>query len=107
MMSKNNEKASKPLKYKKLKKQLKASFKQIRQALKKESPLEAELVQTFCTQARLMATYPDKGSEYYPAFLNLIERFALAAEAANDPTKLAETVAAIERMKKSCHKRYK
>ena len=92
--------------YKHLKERMKANFKQVRKAVKKGRPLDTELVRTFCSDARLMTTYPDKGSEYYPAFLEWVERLASAVEL-GDCSKLAEAVAALRRMEKDCHKRYK
>jgi XXXCH domain-containing protein len=85
---------------------MKADFKQIRKAVKKGRSIDAELVRSFCSDALLMTTYPGKGDEYYAAFLEQVERLAAAVERGDGPM-LVEAVAAVRRMEKACHKRFK
>jgi XXXCH domain-containing protein len=92
--------------YKQLKERMRADFKQIRKAVRKGKPLDAELVRAFCADARRMTTYPGKGDEYYPAFRDLVECLEKALEQGSESA-LADTVASIRRMEKACHKRYK
>jgi XXXCH domain-containing protein len=92
--------------YGQLKERMKADFKQIRKAVKKDRSIDAELVRSFCSDALLMTTYPGKGDEYYPAFREQVERLAKAVGQGDGPM-LAEAVAAVRRMEKACHKRFK
>ena len=92
--------------YKQLKERMKADFKQIRKAVKKGRPLDAALVRTFCSDARLMTTYPGKGDEYYAAFREQVESLAEAAEQ-GDRDMLLEAVTTLRRIEKACHNRFK
>ena len=95
-----------PPTYGQLKERMKADFKQIRKAVKKGRSTDTELVRSFCSDALLMTTYPGKGDEYYAAFREQVERLAKAVQQGDGPM-LAETVAAVRRMEKACHKRFK
>jgi XXXCH domain-containing protein len=92
--------------YKQLKARMKADFKQIRKAVRKHRPLDMELVRAFFSDARLMTTYPGKGDEYCTVFLERVESLAAAAKR-GDWAMLQDTVAAVQEMKKQCHKRFK
>lgn len=95
-----------PLEYKQLKRWMKADFKQIRKAVRKGRPLDMELVNRFCSDARLMTTYEGKGDEYYGAFLKHVDSLAEAAKR-GDQAALKEAVAALQKMEKQCHRRFK
>ncbi len=92
--------------YKVLKERMRADFRQIRRAARRRAPLDMELVRAFCLDARLMTEYPGKGDEYYPEFLDRVEIMAAAAER-GDRAALEDAVAAVRRLKKECHKRFK
>lgn len=92
--------------YEQLKKRMKADLKQIRKAVRKRRPLDVELVCAFCSDAWLMTTYPGKGDEYYTVFRERVESLTAAAKR-GDWAMLEDAVAAVEEMKKQCHKRFK
>ena len=92
--------------YKQLKVQMKADFKQIRKAVRKRRSLDMKVVRGFCSNARLMIGYPGKGDEFYPVFLERVERLEAAAKQ-GEWAMLEDAVVAIEEMKKQCHKRFK
>jgi len=92
--------------YKQLKVRMKSDFKLIRRAVKKGSQLDVGLIRAFCSDALLMMEYQNKGDDCYPAFRECVERLATAAEL-GDRTRLTDAVAAVHRMKKRCHKRFK
>ena len=92
--------------YGQLKERMKADFKQIRKTVKKGRSIDAELVRSFCSDALLMTTYPGKGDEYYAAFREQVERLATAVQQGDGPM-IRETVTAVRRMEKACHKQFK
>ena len=104
-MERNNEGEGYP-EYKQLKQRMKADFKQIRKAVKKGRAPDTELVRSFCSDAQLMTTYPEKGNEYYPDFQDRVKNLEEAAEQ-RDWAKLADVVAEVRRVEKECHKRFK
>ncbi len=92
--------------FKQLKKRMKADFKQIRKAVRKRRPLDTELIRRFCSDARLMTTYPGKGDEYYPGFLKRADSFEAAAKRGSWDL-LEDAVVALQKTEKQCHKRFK
>lgn len=92
--------------YKQLKRWMKADWKQIREAVRKGRPLDMELVDRFCSDARLMTTHEGKGDDYYGAFLKQVDSLAEAAKS-GDQVRLKEAVAALTEMEKQCHRKFK
>lgn len=92
--------------YKQLKRWMKADLKQIREAVRKGRQLDIELVDRFCSDARLMTTHEGKGDEYYGVFLKQVDSLAEAAKR-GDQAALKEAVAALRKMEKQCHRRFK
>jgi XXXCH domain-containing protein len=92
--------------YKKLKKRMKNTFKEIRRHLSDGVLPSAKMTEIFFRDSELMVTYPNCGEEYYAEykkccaeFQNAFERGDLAA----CRTKSEE----ISRIKSDCHKKYK
>ena len=96
----------KKLKCKKLKKQMQATFKAIRNNLSESSLPDSVTVQTFMRDALIMVSYPDYGDEYYEAFAETCQRFSQAYES-GDLEAVKTAFAEIDQMKKDCHNRYK
>ncbi len=92
--------------YKKLKKAMSGSFKQIRQELQAGHLPALETVRQFHGQCLAMTEYPGKGEDFYAVFRESADRLLAGVERA-DLTLAQEAVAQLEARRKSCHGQYK
>jgi len=88
--------------YKVLKKRLDKSLKTIGDRLKNRSIPSNIEIELFCSNARLMTTYPGYDDKMYPVFLQLIREFQEAFHQF-DIEKCQALFADIKAMKKTCH----
>lgn len=98
-------KAAGTVRYKDLKKRMKQTFKHIGLALAAGQAPEAGVLADFIADSRRMTAYPGKGDAFYPAYNAAVDRLEAAA-ASGDLAAMAESVAALGRMKKECHSRH-
>jgi len=105
-MEKRSKQHNEQSEYNQLKVRMKSDFKLIRRAVKKGALPDVELARTFRSEAHLMTEFPDKGDENYPQFRDVVDKLATAVEVGDRAT-LADAVAAMHRMKKECHRRFK
>lgn len=104
-------------KYKPLKKRMKSVFKGVAAALAAGAlPIQADL-DLFVADSRLMCQYPGKGDEFYPAYLEAVDRLIALVEEAKSQTPGTEDYAqavtqallaanALNQLKKDCHSRH-
>ncbi|QTA83561.1 XXXCH domain-containing-protein [Desulfonema limicola] len=93
-------------KYKKLKKNMKITFREISNNLINNILPNDSIVSLFLTDSKLMITCFDKGDEYYEEYSNACEKFRLAFEAKEiEACKIA--FAELTQIKTKCHKQYK
>lgn len=93
-------------KYSTLKKWMKKEFKAIGEALALGQMPDPDLAESFVSDSLLMCTYPDKGDEYYPAYIAATGKFGAAVKA-GDLAAAQEAVAELGALKRDCHDRYK
>ena len=97
----------KPEEYNDLKKRMSTDFKAImKSCIKDKSIPEATLVGRFYRDSQAMCNYPDKGEEFYDAFL---KQAGLFYEAFKKPdlSAMSSAIISLGRMKKECHDKYK
>lgn len=101
-------KTGKPLSsgYKPLKKSMKDYFKIVFKAIHQDALPPTEAMESFLADARDMATFPGKGDEHYPRFIEACDDFA-EAFAQKDMPRLRQVVDDLNHMKTECHARYK
>lgn len=92
--------------YKPLKKNMKDDFKAIFKAIHQDSLPPADIMESFLSDARNMATFPGKGDEHYPRFLEACDDFA-EAFAQDDMPRMRQLVDDLNHMKTECHARFK
>ncbi|MEW5771947.1 MAG: GAK system XXXCH domain-containing protein [Thermodesulfobacteriota bacterium] len=92
--------------YSTLKRWMKKEFKAIRAALDLGRMPDPDLAESFVADSLLMATYPEKGEEFYSAYVAATEAFAAAITAGDLPAAQA-AVAGLAALKRDCHDRYK
>ena len=92
--------------YKPLKKQMKDSFKVIFKAIHQDALPPVDAVESFLADAGEMATYPGRGDEHYPRFVEACEDFA-EAFAEKDVSRMRLLVDDLNHMKTECHARHK
>lgn len=96
-------------KYKVLKKRMRQTFKSLAASLAAGTPPPAEVLDLFASDSRLMCAFPGLGDEFYPPYLELVDRL-VAQVRAGDPESLRQaldTAGALNQMKKDCHARHK
>jgi XXXCH domain-containing protein len=94
------------IKYKKLKKRLKESFKSITESLMGDVMPGEAVVTSFLQDAKLMMTFPEKGPEFYDDFDKTCMAFSRAFETKNLEACKAAGMA-LNQLRKDCHSRYK
>ena len=92
--------------YGSLKKRMKTYFKAIGQAGTAGAMPADELISTFLADSRSMVSYPGKGDEFYPAYMDACEALQQAFDQ-KDPTALHDACRALARCMAECHARYK
>jgi XXXCH domain-containing protein len=94
--------------YKKLKKRMKNSFKAIGENLAVQNFPQPEVLNGFLADSEQMMSFTGAkyGEEYYPAYRKGCRRLAEAYESKN-PDAFNAAYAALDQMKKDCHKIYK
>ena len=92
--------------FKPLKKQMKESFKLIFKAIHQDALPPAYAVASFLADAGEMATYPGKGDEHYPRFVEACEGFSEAFSEGDMP-RMRLLVDDLNHMKAECHAQYK
>ncbi len=93
--------------YKDLKIRMAKNFKAIKKSCIKEQALpESDLVERFYRDSKTMCTYPNKGEDFYEAFL---EQTGLLYEAfkTSDLTAMGATVTALGQIRTDCHDKHK
>ncbi len=93
------------LKYKVLKKLMKAQFKDIRAALAEGRMPERDLAHGFVRNSDLMVTYPGKGDEFYGQYSQAVQNF-MSKVTENDIPGAAAAAEELENQKKICHEKY-
>ncbi len=96
------------IKYKSLKKRMKASFKDIGDALEAQKLPEPVVLNAFLTESDIMMAFPGKkyGAPDYPAYRDACRQLADAYEDRNYAA-FKDIYARLAQMKKDCHKAYK
>ncbi|QJT08547.1 GAK system XXXCH domain-containing protein [Oceanidesulfovibrio marinus] len=93
-------------KYGSLKKRMKSDFKAIHQALRNGALPGGDVMARFIEDSRVMCTYPGKGDEYYPQYLEAVDAFAVAVEQGDLQAATARQNDLYQRMQ-DCHDEYK
>jgi XXXCH domain-containing protein len=93
-------------KYKSLKKRLQKSYDAIRESLGEDRLPASGVVDEFVRDSLAMATYPDKGEEFYDAYLRACDLF-LAAFQAGDLAQLKLRCREIHDLRGQAHDKYK
>ncbi len=92
--------------YKKIKKRMKASFKEISECMEKGTLPEEELVTSFLQDSRLMTSFSEYGAEFFTEYDKICAEFRRAFE--NRDMQACKTAYnELSRLKDDCHKRYK
>jgi len=95
-----------PPDYKKLKKRMKRSFKDIYyNIINDQLPTETDM-NLFSQDCSIMTGFTGHGDEGYPGFLEKVQEM-ITAYNQKDMEKLRETFSMLTRLMKDCHKRYK
>lgn len=96
-------------KYKVLKKRMRQTFKSLAASLAAGTPPPAEVLDLFAADSRLMCAFPGLGDEFYPPYLELVDRLVAQIQAgdAESLRQALDTAGAINQMKKDCHARHK
>jgi XXXCH domain-containing protein len=92
--------------YKTLKKGMGKTFKAMKQTLAEGGMPSLEEINSFAQNCELMTSYKGKGEPNYQEFLSCVNEFKEAGET-GDAEALAQAVAALGAMKKSCHSQFK
>lgn len=93
-------------KYSKLKKRMKAQYKDISRSILDGEVPDEDIVEDFLSDSALMVTYKNKGDEYYPAYSKACEVFA-EAYARRDPALMVTPWDEIRRLMHDCHDKHK
>lgn len=89
-----------------LKKRMSKSFKDLLKAMDEGRLPTLDLVASWCEDGDLMVTLLDRGTEHFHSFQGKCREFLDAVERRQlEPAKAA--AAALNRMRKECHSRYK
>jgi XXXCH domain-containing protein len=94
------------VKYKKLKKRMKESFKMITESLMTDVMPGEAVVTAFLQDSKLMTSFPEKGAEFYDDYDRACAEFAIAFDA-KDLTACKAAAITLNQLKKDCHSRYK
>lgn len=94
------------VKYDKLKKRMKKSFKAIVESVEQGEPLPAEAVESFVADSAVMVSFPGYGDQYYKEYMKAHKAF-VAACGDGDPEAIREAVEALAYCKDRCHALYK
>ncbi|WP_373500108.1 GAK system XXXCH domain-containing protein [Desulfococcus sp.] len=94
------------VKYKTLKKRMKANFKAVTESLGADVMPGEAAVAAFLEDSRLMTTFPDKGAEFYADYERACTDFSRAF-AAGDLGACKAAGVTLNQLKKDCHGRYK
>lgn len=92
--------------YRSLKKRMKKSFGAIRESLRSGDAPTRDLVDAFLADSRRMTGFRGYGDEHYEAYDRAVDRFRDAWDAADMPA-CQTAVQDLDRLKKTCHERYK
>lgn len=92
--------------YKKLKKKMKAEFKEIQAYLGRDEIPPMELIETFQADCQIMTSVPENGDEYYKQF-NAEAYEMLGAAQSGDLEGLKASIGKLSAMKNACHERHK
>ncbi|MDJ0785107.1 MAG: GAK system XXXCH domain-containing protein [Desulfosarcinaceae bacterium] len=93
-------------KYKRLKKRMKSTFKEIRASLEELRLPEEEIVRQFCEDSALMVTYPGKGDPHYAAYTQAVGDLRAAYDR-KDFAGFKSVTSNLADLKNACHKAYK
>lgn len=94
------------IKFGKLKKDMKSSFKELVAAVQSKKMPADEIVALFLDQSELMVSFPGKGDEFYPAYTTACEMLHKGWQE-KDFELLKVAMAEITSQMKACHKIYK
>ena len=93
--------------YKDLKKSMAKDFKAIKKSCTQEQALpESDLVERFYRDSKTMCTYPNKGEEFYEAFLKQAD-FLYEAFKSSDLNAMNAAVESLVQSRKDCHEKHK
>jgi len=92
--------------YSTLKKWMKKEFRAIHEALALGQMPDADLAESFVSDALLMCAYPGKGDEFYPPFAAAARAFGAAVQA-GDLAAAQAAAAELGALKHDCHERFK
>ena len=93
--------------YKELKKRMAKDFKAIKKSCIQEQAIpQSDLVEQFYRDSKTMCTYPNKGEDFYEAFL---KQAGLLYEAfkTSDLTAMGAAVTALGQIRSDCHEKHK
>jgi XXXCH domain-containing protein len=93
--------------YKDLKKSMAKDFKAIKKSCIQEQALpESDLVERFYRDSKTMCTYPDKGEDFYEAFLKQADSLYEAFKT-SDLAAMSTAVTALGQIRSDCHEKNK
>lgn len=93
--------------YKDLKKRMAKNFKAIKKSCIQEQALpESDLVEQFYRDSKIMCTYPNKGEEFYEAFLKQVDSLYKAFNT-SDLKAMNSAVESLVQSRKDCHEKHK
>lgn len=95
----------KPLKYSKLKKRMRASFRAVTVNLVRDQMPPAEAVEAFLADSERMTCHPGHGDEFYEDYVRVHGEFA-AAWKAGDLEAMKAAAQALRDRKRQCHAKY-
>ncbi|MEZ4524636.1 MAG: GAK system XXXCH domain-containing protein [Desulfobacterales bacterium] len=92
--------------YKKTKKRMKSTFKEISESLENDTLPDESAVTSFLQDSRLMTSFSEYGAEFFPEYDKACEKFRKAFE--DKEMEACKTAySELNRLRKDCHKRYK
>lgn len=94
------------IKYSKLKKRMKKTFKVIKTNLSQDQLPPKEAVDSFLDDSDTMVCYPGYGDEFYLNYTKIVRSFTKAWEK-KDLAALRNTAEALDESKSQCHDKYK
>ncbi len=93
--------------YKDLKKRMAIDFKAImKSCIKEKSIPEITLVEKFYRDSQALCNYPDRGEEFYEAFLKQASLFYKTFKK-SDLSAMSSAITSLSQIKKECHDKYK
>ena len=94
------------LKFRPLKKNLRNSFKQLRNSIDSGKMPDKKALDQFMDEATLMTKYPGFGDEFYDPFLAACQELRVIHNS-KELTAFKEQIATIRSLKKQCHNQFK